>query len=107
MLLGEIHSIARNSHDLQHARQVLLTSQPPLLLDGPDETVRALVLATTKHTEVGMPDPSGRAAVLRVHLASLKCGEGTQRDLFAERAKGFSGPDLAAVCREAGRGFER
>ncbi len=50
---------------------------------------------------VGQPDRSARLAVLRVHTRKMPL-KGVDLDAVAASTEGYTGADLAAVCREAG-----
>ncbi|WP_251328452.1 AAA family ATPase [Haloplanus pelagicus] len=53
------------------------------------------------HVEVPAPDEAARRAVLDVHTRRKPLGEDVDLDALATRTAGYSGADLAAVCREA------
>ena len=53
------------------------------------------------HVEVPAPDEAARRAILAVHTREKPLAEGVDLDALAERTAGYSGADLAAVCREA------
>jgi ATP-dependent 26S proteasome regulatory subunit len=90
-----------------------------VLLDGLETRGQVAVLATTNrleavdpavcrpgrfdyHIEVPCPDRAGRAAILRVYLTKMKTTRGLHSEAVAEATAGFSGAELAALCREAG-----
>ena len=59
---------------------------------------------------VGLPTRTERTSILRVHMSRMKIKDATNNDSLglqalcqsmAERTKGFSGADLAALCRAA------
>jgi len=53
------------------------------------------------HVEVPAPDEPARRAILGVHTRSKPLADGVDLDDLAARTDGYSGADLAAVCREA------
>jgi len=53
------------------------------------------------HVEVPAPDEAARRAILEVHTREKPLDGGVDLDALAERTAGYSGADLAAVCREA------
>jgi len=53
------------------------------------------------HVEVPAPDEAARRAILDVHTRSKPLAGGIDLDDLAARTAGYSGADLAAVCREA------
>jgi ATP-dependent 26S proteasome regulatory subunit len=52
--------------------------------------------------EVPVPDYSGRLAILQVCLAKMKTRGDLGNESLAEATAGYSGAELAALCREAG-----
>jgi SpoVK/Ycf46/Vps4 family AAA+-type ATPase len=56
---------------------------------------------------VGLPTLEERVAILRVHIQRMKCQANELPELndrceyLAKQTEGFSGADLAALCREA------
>jgi transitional endoplasmic reticulum ATPase len=102
-----------------------LVSQLLVLLDGLEERGKVVVIATTNrieavdpairrpgrfdyHIEVPMPDEEGRKAILDTCLSGMKKSRELERSRtasvsrIASLSQGFSGADLAALCREAG-----
>jgi transitional endoplasmic reticulum ATPase len=53
------------------------------------------------HVEVPAPDEAARRAILDVHTRAKPLADGIDLDDLAARTAGYSGADLAAVCREA------
>jgi transitional endoplasmic reticulum ATPase len=119
VLLDELDSIApRRERSSQH-HEVQLLSQLLVLLDGLEARGRVAVVATTNrlelidpallrpgrfdyHIEVPRPDQEGRAAILRLGLGKLKTRRTLRAEEWVPRTEGFSGAELAALCREAG-----
>jgi transitional endoplasmic reticulum ATPase len=54
-----------------------------------------------QHVEVPEPDREARRAILGVHTRGKPVADGVSLDDLAARTEGFSGADVAAVCREA------
>ena len=119
ILIDEIDSIAANRDTLTHQHDISLISQLLVLLDGLEKRGRVAVVATTNrieavdpavrrpgrfdyHIRVAKPDTDGREAILGVHLSGVKLTEGIILSALARETTGFSGADLAAMCREAG-----
>jgi transitional endoplasmic reticulum ATPase len=50
---------------------------------------------------IGIPDPSGRREILLIHTRGMPLAPEVDLGLVAERAVGYVGADLAALCREA------
>jgi len=124
ILIDELDSIApsRARADAQH--QQSLVAQLLVLLDGLDSRTGISLLATTNRPRavdpalrrpgrfdrivwMRPPDTTGRAAILRHHLAPLKLGDALDRDALildlATQTEGASGADLAYLCQSAAR----
>jgi transitional endoplasmic reticulum ATPase len=118
VLIDELDSLAPRRALLSHQHDVQLLSQLLVLLDGLESRGQVAVVATTNrleaidpavcrpgrfdyHIEVGSPDHEGRLAILRVHLSKLKHRD-FRIDELVQETDGYSGAELAALCREAG-----
>jgi ATP-dependent 26S proteasome regulatory subunit len=55
------------------------------------------------HVEVPLPNARGRLAILGLHLAKLKLAPVLDWAWLVEQTVGYSGAELAALCREAGQ----
>jgi ATP-dependent 26S proteasome regulatory subunit len=119
VLIDELDSLAPRRALLSQHDDVQILSQLLVLLDGLEARGRVVVVGTTNriealdpavcrpgrfdyHIEVPSPDHKGRTAILRVHLAKLKTRGELCLNYLIERTDGFTGADLAALCREAG-----
>ncbi len=126
VLIDEIDAIAPTRGSLSQQHEVTLISQLLVLLDGLEELGRVAVIATTNrieaidpairragrfdyHIEVSMPNEAGRKAILETHLRNIKVGPELEASRVATLSRiaslceGFSGAELAALCREAGQ----
>jgi len=119
VFIDEIDSIAPSrDHQMQH-HNIQLVSQLLVLLDGFKARQNVVVVAATNridavdsailrsgrfdyHILVGLPDELGRLAILRIHTQKMNCEKSLCLEMVAELTKGFSGADLANLCREAG-----
>ena len=119
ILIDELDSIAPRRAYVSQQHDVQLLAQLLVLLDGLEARGRVAVVATTNrleaidpavlrpgrfdyHIEVPCPDRVGRLAILRVCLAKMKTRGDLRLEEVAEATVGFSGAELAALCREAG-----
>jgi len=50
----------------------------------------------------GIPNPQGRRQIFQIHTQRMPLAEQVDLDRLAEKTHGFSGADIAALCREAG-----
>ena len=119
VLIDELDSLAPRRAFLSQQHQVQILSQLLVLLDGLEARGRVAVIGMTNriealdpavcrpgrfdyHLEVPSPDERGRAAILRVHLEKLKTRGRIELDNLVKKTEGFSGAELAGLCREAG-----
>jgi cell division protease FtsH len=87
-------------------------------MDGFDVNTSVIVMAATNRPDVldpallrpgrfdrqvtvGLPDRTGREAILKIHTRKLRMGTDVQLRLLARRTPGFSGADLANLANEA------
>jgi transitional endoplasmic reticulum ATPase len=119
VLLDELDSLAPRREVLSQHHDVQLLAQLLVLLDGLEARGRVAVVATTNrreaidpallrpgrfdyHIEVPCPDRQGRLAIFRACLAKMKIRRNLPVDALAEATAGYSGAELAGLCREAG-----
>lgn len=94
-LLQELDGV----HPLKRVVVVAATNRPDVLdpaLLRPGRIDRVLL--------IGLPDIEGRRAIFRIHLRSTPTDADVVIDAvggLADRAEGYSGAEIAAVCREA------
>lgn len=50
---------------------------------------------------VSLPNEAARKEIFRVHMAKMRFAEGIDIDELAKKTEGYSGAEIAAVCREA------
>jgi transitional endoplasmic reticulum ATPase len=119
VLIDELDSIAPRRDRVSGQHNVQVLSQLLVLLDGLEARGAVAIVATSNrleaidpalrrpgrfdyHIEVPMPDYSGRLAILQVCLAKMKTHGCLRIEALAEATAGYSGAELAALCREAG-----
>jgi ATP-dependent 26S proteasome regulatory subunit len=119
VLLDELDSLAPRRDRVSHHHDVQVLSQLLVLLDGLEARGAVALVATTNrleavdpallrpgrfdyHIEVPVPDRKGRLAILQVCLAPLKTRGRLGIEALADATAGYSGAELAALCREAG-----
>lgn len=54
-----------------------------------------------REIDIGIPDPSGRLDVLRIHTKNMKLAPGVDLEQIAAETHGYVGSDLASLCSEA------
>ena len=119
VLIDEIDAIAPRRDLASQQHEVTLISQLLVLLDGIEARGNVVVIATTNridaidpairrpgrfdyHIEVPMPNDAGRKAILEACLRNMKTAPDLDLSQIACLCDGFSGAELAALCREAG-----
>jgi AAA+ superfamily predicted ATPase len=119
VLIDELDSIAPRRDRVSQHHDVQVLSQLLVLLDGLEARGSLAIVATSNrleaidpalrrpgrfdyHIEVPVPDYQGRLAILQVCLAKMKTRGSLRIEALAEATAGYSGAELAALCREAG-----
>jgi ATP-dependent 26S proteasome regulatory subunit len=119
VLIDELDSIAPRRDRVSQHHDVQVLSQLLVLLDGLEARGPLAIVATSNrleaidpalrrpgrfdyHIEVPVPDYQGRLAILQVCLAKMKTRGHLRMHALAEATAGYSGAELAALCREAG-----
>jgi transitional endoplasmic reticulum ATPase len=119
VLIDELDSIAPRRDRVSQHHDVQVLSQLLVLLDGLEARGAVAIVATSNrleaidpalrrpgrfdyHIEVPVPDFPGRLAILQVCLAKMKTRGHLRMESLAEATAGYSGAELAALCREAG-----
>jgi len=54
-----------------------------------------------REIEIGIPDKKGRREILEIHTRGMPLAKDVNLDKLAEMTHGYSGADLAALCKEA------
>jgi AFG3 family protein len=69
----------------------------------PDVLDTALLRPGRFDRQIGIdrPDLKGRKAIFKVHLKTIKTGEGVDPEALAEMTPGFAGAEIANICNEA------
>ena len=120
VFIDEIDSIAPR-RGLQTSSGVTerIVNQLLTSIDGLESLERVLVIAATNRPDivdeallrtgrfdrllyVGPPDVAGRLEIFKVHTRRMPLTDDVDLNALAERADGYVGSDIAALCREAG-----
>ena len=54
-----------------------------------------------REVDIGIPDPTGRLEILRIHTKNMKLAEDVDLESIASETHGYVGSDVAALCSEA------
>ena len=119
ILIDELDALAGRRDGRHPPHQTQLVAQLLVLLDGLDARGQVVVLATTNrlaaidpairrpgrfdaHIAVPVPDCGGRLAILQRHAPPGLAEAPRRLAQLAARTAGWSGAELAALCRAAG-----
>jgi len=121
IFIDEIDSIAPKRDTVRGELEVRLVSTLLVLMDGLKETKGVMVIGTTNRPDaidpalrrpgrleyeiyIGVPNVEGRKEILEIHTKrkGMPLAEDVDLQELAERTHGFSGADIAFLCREAG-----
>ena len=118
IFIDEIDSIAPKRTEVHGEAEKRLVAQLLTLMDGLEARSNIVVIAATNRPEaidealrrpgrfdreivIGVPDESGRRAILSIHTRGMPLGEGVDLQELARTTHGFVGADIAALAREA------
>ena len=93
-------------------------SQLLTLMDGLKSRAHVIVMAATnrpnsidqalrrfgrfdREIDIGIPDPTGRLEILRIHTKNMKLAEDVNLESIAQQTHGYVGADLAQLSTEA------
>ncbi|CEI89189.1 Putative Cell division control protein 48 [Rhizopus microsporus] len=54
-----------------------------------------------REVDIGIPDPTGRLEILRIHTKNMKLDDDVDLEQIASETHGYVGADLASLCSEA------
>ncbi|KAF5386357.1 hypothetical protein D9757_006669 [Collybiopsis confluens] len=116
IFIDEIDSIAPKREKAKVERRVV--SQLLTLMDGLKARASVVVMAATnrpnsidpalrrfgrfdREVDIGIPDPTGRLEILRIHTKNMKLGDDVDLEQIAADTHGYVGSDMASLCSEA------
>lgn len=118
IFIDEIDSIAPKREKTQGEVERRIVSQLLTLMDGMKGRSNVVVLGATnrpnsidpalrrfgrfdREIDIGIPDPTGRLEILRIHTKNMKLGDDVDLEAVAGETHGHVGSDLAQLCTEA------
>lgn len=95
-----------------------VVSQLLTLMDGMKARSNVVVIAATnrpnsidpalrrfgrfdREVDIGIPDPTGRLEILRIHTKNMKLDDEVDLEQIAAETHGYVGADMASLCSEA------
>ncbi|KAI3629970.1 hypothetical protein MIR68_008608 [Amoeboaphelidium protococcarum] len=118
IFIDEIDSIAPKRDKTNGEVERRVVSQLLTLMDGLKARSNIVVMAATnrpnsidpalrrfgrfdREVDIGIPDPTGRLEILRIHTKNMKLGEDVDLEKIAAETHGYVGADIASLCSEA------
>jgi len=118
IFIDEIDAIAPKREEVTGEVERRMVSQLLTLMDGLKKRGEVIVIAATnrpnaidpalrrpgrfdREIEIGVPDRNGRKEILQIHTRNMPLAKDVDLDQLAAMTHGFTGADLAALCREA------
>ncbi|EJD07519.1 AAA ATPase [Fomitiporia mediterranea MF3/22] len=118
IFIDEIDSIAPKREKTNGEVERRVVSQLLTLMDGLKARSNVVVMAATnrpnsidpalrrfgrfdREVDIGIPDPTGRLEILRIHTKNMKLADDVDLEQIAAETHGYVGSDIAALCSEA------
>lgn len=118
IFIDEIDSIAPKREKTQGEVERRIVSQLLTLMDGLKSRATVVVIGATnrpnsidpalrrfgrfdREIDIGIPDPTGRLEILRIHTKKMKLDDTVDLDKISAETHGYVGSDLAQLCTES------
>ncbi|KAF8329412.1 P-loop containing nucleoside triphosphate hydrolase protein [Cantharellus anzutake] len=118
IFIDEIDSIAPKREKTNGEVERRVVSQLLTLMDGLKSRSNVVVMAATnrpnsidpalrrfgrfdREVDIGIPDPTGRLEILRIHTKNMKLVDDVDLEQIAADTHGYVGSDIASLCSEA------
>ncbi|KAI9360736.1 transitional endoplasmic reticulum ATPase [Pilaira anomala] len=118
IFIDEIDAIAPKREKTNGEVERRVVSQLLTLMDGMKARSNVVVIAATnrpnsidpalrrfgrfdREVDIGIPDPTGRLEVLRIHTKNMKLDDDVDLEQIASETHGYVGADVASLCSEA------
>lgn len=118
IFIDEIDSIAPKREKTNGEVERRVVSQLLTLMDGMKARSNVVVMAATnrpnsidpalrrfgrfdREIDIGIPDPTGRLEILRIHTKNMKLADDVDLEQIASETHGYVGSDVASLCSEA------
>ena len=118
IFIDELDAIAPKREEVTGEVERRVVAQLLALMDGLKGRGNVIVIGATnrinaidpalrrpgrfdREIEIGVPDRRGRLEILQIHTRGMPLAEDVDLEKLADITHGFTGADLAALCREA------
>ncbi|KAJ3217735.1 AAA ATPase cdc48 [Clydaea vesicula] len=118
IFIDEIDAIAPKREKTNGEVERRVVSQLLTLMDGLKARANIVVMAATnrpnsidpalrrfgrfdREIDIGIPDPTGRLEILRIHTKNMKLSDDVDLEQIAAESHGYVGSDMASLCSEA------
>ncbi|MEM3407616.1 MAG: CDC48 family AAA ATPase [Nitrososphaerota archaeon] len=118
IFIDEIDAIAPKRGEVTGEVEKRVVAQLLALMDGLESRGQVIVIGATnrieavdpalrrpgrfdREIEIGIPSKNDRKEILQIHTRGMPLSSDVDLDGLAELTKGYTGADLAALCREA------
>ncbi|KAI8810456.1 P-loop containing nucleoside triphosphate hydrolase protein [Cladochytrium replicatum] len=118
IFIDEIDAIAPKREKTNGEVERRVVSQLLTLMDGIKARSNVVVMAATnrpnsidpalrrfgrfdREIDIGIPDPTGRLEILRIHTKNMKLADDVDLEQIAAETHGHTGSDMASLCSEA------
>ncbi|KAL2914028.1 AAA ATPase cdc48 [Polyrhizophydium stewartii] len=118
IFIDEIDAIAPKREKTNGEVERRVVSQLLTLMDGLKARSNVVVMGATnrpnsidpalrrfgrfdREIDIGIPDPTGRLEILRIHTKNMKLADDVDLEQIAAETHGFVGSDMASLCSEA------
>ncbi len=118
VFIDELDAIAPKRSEVTGEVEKRVVAQLLALMDGLESRGQVIVIGATnrpnaldpalrrpgrfdREIEIGIPDKKGRKEILQIHTRGMPLADDVNLERLAELTRGYTGADLAALCREA------
>jgi transitional endoplasmic reticulum ATPase len=118
IFIDELDAIAPKREEVTGEVERRVVAQLLALMDGLEARGNVIVIGATnrvnaidpalrrpgrfdREIEIGVPDKRGRLEILQIHTRGMPLAENVDLTMLSNRTHGYTGADVAALCREA------
>ena len=118
VFIDELDAIAPKREEVTGEVERRVVAQLLALMDGLEARGNIIVIGATnrvnaidpalrrpgrfdREIEIGVPDKKGRLEILQIHTRGMPLSKGVDMKRLSEITHGYTGADIAALCREA------